>query len=255
MAGLRRRSQPVDPTEFQLRLTIAGWLMLLVSAWLCALTEAWNALLVTGAGLLTATILVVSRWAESRRVSSLRIGSLERVAADVARRSDLDGLTGLPNREAFERRLAEEIERAVRHQQPVAICFVDIDHFKVINDTLGHKAGDRVLAMVAASLKATARTIDVVARYGGEEFVVIAPGTWSSDAVALADRLRRSVSALPTPGVGRLLTISVGVAGLPEHASRADALLERADEALYAAKRAGRDRTMVATSSGIRGRA
>lgn len=219
---------------------------LIILGWLCAMMGIWNAVVVLSAAMLAVASVAVSRLPEMTSDVKRRMGSLERVAREIARRSQIDGLTKLPNREAFERRLAEECERAVRHQQPVALCFIDIDYFKSVNDSLGHGYGDAVLAAVAESLRAAARTIDIVARYGGEEFVVIAPGTWSSDAVVLAERLRKSVSTLRPDSLDQPVTISVGVAGLPEHAADAESLLRRADEALYVAKRAGRDRTRVA---------
>ena len=136
----------------------------------------------------------------------------------------------------------------------MALCCVDVDHFKAVNDAHGHAVGDRRLAEVAQSLRSSARTIDVVCRYGGEE-VVIAPGTWSSDAVVLADRLRQRVSLLRPSGLGWPLTVSVGVAGLPEHTADGESLKRCADKALYEAKRARRDRTVTAPASGLTGRA
>lgn len=224
------------------------------AAWVAAISGARSTAVVEAAGVGAVSLLALAGWQETIRELRRRVRSLERIAADVARRSQMDRLTGLPNRDAFEHRLGEEIERALRHRQPLALLFIDIDHFKSVNDSRGHAAGDDVLAAVAATLRAASRTIDFVARYGGEEFVVIAPATWSSDAVVLAGRLRGRVSALRPATVGSPLTISVGVAGLPEHAADAATLLLRADQALYESKRSGRDRTSVAGSTGVTAR-
>jgi len=227
--------------------------VLVAVGWLCAVSGAWQAAAVVSAGTVALSVSAASGREPSWEVVR-RARSLERVAILIARRSQIDGLTKLPNREAFDRRLAEEVERAVRYQQPVALCFVDVDHFKAVNDLHGHAVGDGVLVEVAESLRSSSRTIDIVCRYGGEEFVVIAPGTWSSDAVVLADRLRQRVSLLRPSGVRRPLTVSVGVAGLPEHAADGETLMRSADVALYDAKRAGRDRTVIARPSELTGR-
>ena len=228
--------------------------LLIALGWICVLSRSWNAVVVLSAGLLAVAVAALDGFPVTAWELARRLGSLDRVAREIARRSQIDGLTNLPNRQAFERRLAEETERAVRYRQPLALCFVDIDHFKSINDTHGHRTGDDVLAMVAETLRATARTIDIVARYGGEEFVVIAPGTWTSDAIVLAERLRLRVSSLRLAELTGAVTISVGVAGLPEHATDADSLLRRADAALYDAKRRGRDRTSIAPPDVVTGR-
>jgi len=228
---------------------------LMVVGWLCAASGAWQAVAVVSAGTVALTVSGVGSGREAMWEVDRQVRSLERVAVAVARRSQIDALTKLPNREAFDRRLTEEVERAVRYQQPVALCFVDIDHFKAVNDEHGHLAGDRVLVDVARTLQSSSRTIDVVCRYGGEEFAVIAPGTWSSDAVVLADRLRQHVSMLHADDLRWSLTVSVGVAGLPEHAADGESLMRSADRALYDAKRAGRDRTVIARPSELTGRA
>jgi len=234
--------------------TAASAVMVAVG-WLCAVGGAWQAAAVVSVGTVALTVAGAGGGRETTWDMARRGRSLERVAIAIARRSQIDTLTRLPNREAFDRRLAEEIERAVRYQQPVALCFVDIDHFKAVNDGYGHAVGDRVLVEVAESLRSSSRTIDVVCRYGGEEFVVIAPGTWSSDAVVLADRLRQRVSTLRPTGLRWPLTVSVGVAGLPEHAADGKSLVMSADKALYDAKRAGRDLTVVARPLDLTGRA
>ncbi len=168
--------------------------------------------------------------------------------SELVRQANVDALTELPNRAALEQRLAEEFERARRYRQPLTVCFADIDHFKQINDTYGHAKGDEVLREVAAAMRLTARSIDFVARAGGEEFVVIAPGTWTEDGVTLGERLRTAVAGWTSAAAPRIpaVTLSVGVAGYPEHANQASELLAEADTALYQAKRSGRDRVCLA---------
>ena len=167
---------------------------------------------------------------------------LERLASSIRERARLDGLTELPNRAALDDRLAEEVERSVRYRQPLSVLFLDIDHFKSINDARGHQVGDDVLRALADTLQATVRSPDFVARYGGEEFVVIAPGTWTVDAAVLGNRIRDAVARdVPQP-LGSPITMSIGIAGVPEHGQDAASVLHVADLALYAAKAGGRDR-------------
>ena len=138
----------------------------------------------------------------------------------------IDVLTGVANRRGFEEVFPRVMERARFDGRPVSIISLDIDHFKRINDTQGHEAGDAVLAAVGRALRERARVDDIVARVGGEEFVAVLPGVETAAAARVADRIRHAV-----PGV----TLSAGVAYD----------LNGADTALYAAKRAGRDRTVV----------
>jgi diguanylate cyclase (GGDEF)-like protein len=185
----------------------------------------------------------------SAKESALQLAEARQ--SELLRRANIDVLTDLPNRAALEQRLAEEFERARRYRQALTVCYIDLDHFKAINDTHGHSKGDEVLREVAAALRLTARSIDFIARTGGEEFVVLAPGTWSVDGITLAERLRSAVAAWTGAAAPRLptVTLSVGVAGFPEHASSPDELLSRADGALYEAKRAGRNRVAIAAAS------
>jgi diguanylate cyclase (GGDEF)-like protein len=161
--------------------------------------------------------------------------------------STTDRLTGLFNRAMFFDRLEEEIARARRHKHALCVVMVDADHFKMINDSLGHQAGDEVLRELAQVLKSALRTIDIAARYGGEEFAVLLPHTSLADAFVVVERLRKTAHAIPTSGVqGRPhVTVSLGVAELlPDE--QVDGLIARADAALYEAKRQGRDRAAVA---------
>lgn len=159
-----------------------------------------------------------------------------------------DGLTGLANRRFFMDRLGTEIERAGREGRPLAVAMIDIDHFKWINDTFGHAVGDAVLVQTAERLRSAVRPYDLVARYGGEEFVALLPGAGPEEASAVAERMRATVEAMPAvwpPGHEsghRPVTVSVGMACLAGVTDGAAELLRRADMALYAAKRTGRNR-------------
>lgn len=155
-----------------------------------------------------------------------------------------DALTGLPNRRHFDAIMRHNLELAVRDDQPLSVLMIDLDHFKWVNDTYGHQHGDAVLRAVADSLSDWARDADLVARWGGEEFVVLAPSTDGESATTLGERLRRAVEAIcldDGPGA----TITVGVAARRGNES-ADALLGRADRALYQGKASGRNRVVLA---------
>jgi diguanylate cyclase (GGDEF)-like protein len=216
-----------------------------------------------------ASVLVVPLLGEARplgvlvlegggRVSAQRriVSGLERSAAygalalrnaalmeSVQRLAATDGLTGIANRRAFEGTLERELARATRAAEYVSLVLVDLDHFKALNDSLGHQAGDRVLRDAAKALAAECREFDTPARYGGEEFAVVLPGCGPEQAHDIAERLRLAVGAIPS--AAGPVTASAGVATFPAHAGDADSLVRAADEALYAAKRAGRDRTSV----------
>jgi diguanylate cyclase (GGDEF)-like protein len=130
----------------------------------------------------------------------------------------------------------------------------DLDHFKQINDRFGHGKGDEVLAAVGAALGSSLRASDFAGRFGGEEFLILLPDTTVDDAMLVAEKIRGSVASITVPGVERDITASIGVAGLLEHAGNATGLLRATDRALYAAKAAGRNRTVQATSSDEQGR-
>jgi diguanylate cyclase (GGDEF)-like protein len=167
-----------------------------------------------------------------------------RLLAEVERLAHVDGLTGVANRRAFEVVLAREVRRARRGGGLLSLGVFDVDHFKAVNDTLGHQAGDTVLREVAQILTSATRDVDIVARYGGEEFAVILPACGPSDAVRVAERIRRAVAA--HRGLASV-TVSAGVASLPAHAVDGDGLIAAADEALYQSKGEGRDRVTVAS--------
>ncbi|WP_433305135.1 diguanylate cyclase [Actinoplanes sp. CA-030573] len=158
-----------------------------------------------------------------------------------------DGLTGVYTRRFLSEALRAESERAVRHGGTVAMLLTDVDHFKNINDTYGHPAGDQVLREVARRLRDTCRSSDVVARFGGEEFAVLVTGEVPDGLCALAERLREQIAGAPVLVDGSTaiaVTVSVGAAALPGSASTEE-LLSAADAALYAAKRGGRNRVVM----------
>jgi two-component system cell cycle response regulator len=159
---------------------------------------------------------------------------------EVERLAKFDPLTGLANRRVFEAALNREVARAKRTGMPVTLVLLDVDHFKRVNDTYGHQAGDEVLRHVGEALGHVGRETDLVARYGGEEFAVILPDTPVAEAMKVAERLRAAVADFPglVP-----VTASAGVAVLPGNANDPPSLVQAADEALYESKRAGRDRT------------
>lgn len=164
-----------------------------------------------------------------------------------------DGLTGVHNRRYFDHRSLIEFSQAVRHRYPLACLFLDIDHFKAINDGHGHSAGDEVLRQVGGLILRTLRTGDLAARYGGEEFVVLLPRTDLVGACEVAERIRLLVQEAPfvTPeGDTVSATLSAGLAMLPPGATSFADLLNAADRALYDAKRAGRNRTVSADDVG-----
>ena len=163
---------------------------------------------------------------------------------EAQRLSITDGLTGLWNYRYFTMTIGKEIERAARFGRPLALLLLDLDHFKLVNDVYGHQRGDAVLVELAGRIRAQVRDVDTVARYGGEEFVVILPETDEDGATQAAERIRSAVRRRPFGEPGEVpleITVSVGVAVFPHHGAGSTSLLRRADEALYSAKRAGRD--------------
>jgi diguanylate cyclase (GGDEF)-like protein len=155
-----------------------------------------------------------------------------------------DGLTGLYNHRYLHERLEEELKRAQRRKSALSLLFCDCDHFKIYNDTYGHKAGDAALTRIARIIESRSRRVDLAARYGGEEFVLVLIDTGTAAALLVAERIRAEVEAAGVKG-GQPLTISIGVAGYPESAAARDELLDKADWAMYAAKGAGRNRVLA----------
>ncbi|MEO7714966.1 MAG: GGDEF domain-containing protein [Capsulimonas sp.] len=155
-----------------------------------------------------------------------------------------DGMTGLSNHRDFQERLRVELSEAQRHGTPLSLLLLDVDHFKLYNDTFGHPAGDHVLRTLATLLRDAIRDGDLAARYGGEEFAVLLPNAGSDQARATAERIRAAVSAFDFPN--RKITVSIGVTDISIAGTDPEDLIESADTALYAAKHTGRNRWVVA---------
>ena len=166
-----------------------------------------------------------------------------------------DPLTGLYNRRFLYEALERELTRAKRQRRSLSVIFLDIDHFKIFNDTYGHSAGDYVLRSVSDVFRGFFRSDDVPCRYGGEEFAIILPESTAQDAAMRADTLRNHVKALKLEFDKQLLasiTVSIGIAGFPDHSASCEGLLKLADQSLYQSKATGRDRVTVAFASSDR---
>ncbi|MGH8126903.1 MAG: diguanylate cyclase [Gammaproteobacteria bacterium] len=159
------------------------------------------------------------------------------------RESRSDALTGIPNRRHLDAILPAETERAKRYSHPLSIAMLDIDHFKLVNDNLGHAMGDQVLCVIAKMLTTELRSTDIVARYGGEEFVIVFPETSAADCIAACEKLRTLIALYPWPRLARNLsvTVSFGVAVLEHIEQTLPQMLASADRALYQAKAGGRN--------------
>lgn len=159
-----------------------------------------------------------------------------------------DNLTGLYNRNKLDEILSEQLRRFRRSQRPFSLLLLDIDHFKQLNDTHGHLAGDQVLVGVAKTLAESIRSVDYAARYGGEEFIIVLPETSTSTARELAERICTRVrnSFYPYRDQALAVTLSIGVAGIRSSDGDADAIIARADRMMYEAKEAGRNRVCCA---------
>ena len=175
--------------------------------------------------------------------------SLDQAWKQVHELAMLDTLTGLSNRRDFMPAAQRELDLALRHQQPLALVVLDVDHFKSINDALGHLGGDEVLVQVAQRCPQALRTTDLLARWGGEEFIMLLPNTPLAQARQLAERVRASIVGAPAITVSDqsvVVTASLGAAGImPGQASTLEDLIRRADAALYLAKTAGRDQVSI----------
>jgi two-component system cell cycle response regulator len=171
-------------------------------------------------------------------------GGVTQLVRDLAEAARTDALTQLKNRLALDQEIDAELERARRAGRQLSIVIGDLDHFKVVNDELGHRAGDRALIRVARILSTHRRAGDSVGRTGGEEFTLLLPDASEHDAYLAAERVRLALAAEfaddPVP-----LTFSLGVASFPDHGTSVDAVIEAADQALYAAKALGRNRSII----------
>ena len=187
---------------------------------------------------------------------SLAIAASAAHAANLVENPDFtDGLTGCYNKRYFSERVESELQYSLRHATPLSLIFLDIDHFKAINDQHGHQAGDHVLVQLATLAMSMLGEDDIFARYGGEEFAVIARGMDAAAAHELSERLRASVETHPFvfEGTAIPVTISIGVSYAPGLGivTTVD-LVARADETLYAAKRGGRNRVVIALADGTK---
>jgi two-component system cell cycle response regulator len=188
-------------------------------------------------------LLTVERALEKKRLQESNL----RLLRELESMSRTDALTGVLNRRAFDEGLENELARAVRYSVPLSVVFVDVDHFKAVNDTHGHGVGDEVLRAVGETLARATRDTDHVYRYGGEEFVALLPHTGLVDALTCARRLVATLAAEPLvlPSGSLTVTVSAGVASTEEGYVVKKDLLAAADAGLYAAKRGGRNRAQA----------
>jgi diguanylate cyclase (GGDEF)-like protein len=233
--------------------------LLLVAGVGCALGAATSALLLRrDVAALSRAVAAVAGGSATTLPEPHRFGALSPVAREIAAIAETlqatqeaattDRLTRVANRQVLLARLFEELERVARYGRPLSIAFIDLDHFKAVNDTFGHEVGDVVLRGVADVFRENTRRQDVVGRYGGEEFVIVMPETTVDEATAVAEKLRLLVlkKRFDTSGAGDLgLSVSIGVAGGAGPQLRVDQLLRDADAAMYTAKSLGRNQTYV----------
>ncbi|OHC91504.1 MAG: hypothetical protein A3J87_01760 [Sideroxydans sp. RIFOXYB12_FULL_59_6] len=176
------------------------------------------------------------------------ISNRKRLERELVRRAQTDVLTGLNNRRHFYDLAEQELARAKRYGKPLAMLMLDVDHFKQVNDSYGHHAGDAVLRKLSEVCIAALREIDVIGRYGGEEFVVLLPETDAHRALEAAERLRHALAEAEVPLAGGDMlrfTVSIGVSNLVATDADLDSVLKRADKGLYEAKNSGRNRVCV----------
>jgi len=225
---------------------IAGYIGYLVVLW--GRQTEWRDLLIPGIFVFGAMFVwLTTSLSLQTAVDLLRISMLET-------ENITDPLTQVYNRRYLDRRLEEEVARAKRYALDLSILLLDIDHFKRVNDTYGHQAGDVTLSTLGSLMKASLRDPDIVARYGGEEFLIICVSTGIDGAVLVAERLRHLVEShrveIADDSGGRKIipiTISIGAAGLSDSFDGKDKLIQAADKALYRAKQEGRNRVVIAT--------
>ncbi|MDH5535174.1 MAG: GGDEF domain-containing protein [Betaproteobacteria bacterium] len=185
--------------------------------------------------------LMLTTVSDARRIATLEAENIT------------DPMLSIFNRRHMERRIKEEVSRANRYGMPLSVCIMDIDHFKRVNDSYGHPVGDEVLKQLCNLLRNKVREVDLFARYGGEEFVMILPNTGAQESRLLAERLRKAVEACPIviESGGRLelnCTVSLGLTTAAAGKCESQQLLREADEALYRAKAAGRNRVECFTA-------
>jgi len=192
------------------------------------------------------TVPVTGRGLEARLAKA--INTIGEALTDTHVRATVDRLTGVANRPSLLAALFNEVERANRYERPLSVAFVDIDHFKAVNDTYGHAAGDEVLRGVAETIRENLRATDMVGRYGGEEFMLILTETEVEDGAQLTEKLRGLVERKRFAVEGNQalgVTISIGIAGGYGRSLRVDPLVRDADAAMYSAKSLGRNQTYI----------
>jgi diguanylate cyclase (GGDEF)-like protein len=193
----------------------------------------------------TVLLDVNETYQKCQQVLSVSNQKLRHREAEILAVSQTDALTGVGNRRYLDEVLRREAAHAAQTGQPLTVVMTDLDHFKRVNDTHGHQAGDAVLAAFGALLQQFTRTTDVVARFGGEEFVVLMPGTSRVRATEWAERMRQRWAQVTVPPLKKPVTVSLGVAALNPRQADVQDLLHRADAALYRAKRTGRNRVVT----------
>lgn len=253
------------PILYRILFYVGGILFALVSyiaaVWSFSMeSETWGLAMFTGSLVdhINAHVLSFFVWTVICIGVSVITGSLfhrefrHRVMAE--KLANLDGLTGLYNHACFQKRLDEEIDRATRHKRSISLIMLDLDNFKLFNDTWGHQEGDLVLKWFSEILNKSVRNHDIAARYGGEEFVVILPETDAPSAMVVAERIvdaaRRHSSA--SMGKGRNVTVSAGISTFPSNGLTKQDLITRADTALYQAKTEGKNQALAFSSDGTR---
>ncbi len=192
---------------------------------------------------------LLARVSAALRVKSLQ-DQLRARAAELDAVSRTDHLTGMHNRRHMEEHLRAMAAGANRHGYPLAVLIVDVDHFKAVNDSLGHQAGDDVLIEISQRLRSVMRTEDLLGRWGGEEFLLLLPHTRADQAEVLAERLRSAVSASPIQTTAGSLSVSISIGGAAAEEKGDHDLLLLADRELYAAKGSGRNRVHIIRSGG-----
>jgi diguanylate cyclase (GGDEF)-like protein len=195
-----------------------------------------------------ATIVPVAAGTLPAIVLMALLRALDRARREADRLARIDVLTGIAGRRHWTEHAMRELARARHDNRPAAVVVLDVDHFKAVNDELGHAAGDAVLSDVAATISRTLRPQDTVGRWGGEEFVALLPGSTGEEAEPIAERIRDAVaSTLERAGPGGAgITVSIGVADAALGGYDLDAVVDLADRAMYRAKRGGRNRVAVA---------
>jgi diguanylate cyclase (GGDEF)-like protein len=194
---------------------------------------------------LQARVAVGQRIKDLQQALLDKLVKLEEATATITQLARTDELTGLHNRRSFQQLFTLARNAALRHNHPLSLISIDLDHFKVVNDTLGHSVGDLVLKEFAKLLQEKVRSEDVVVRQGGEEFIILLPHADSIAATALAERIRTAFEQNPGSAAPLAVTASFGVAQL-QGGEEEDALIQRADTALYRAKHEGRNRVVMA---------